>query len=52
MRDGGSVVLIGSIAGYVGIPGYSTYSATKAPCVPTPVPGHANSPIAASASTR
>jgi NAD(P)-dependent dehydrogenase (short-subunit alcohol dehydrogenase family) len=30
MRDGGSVILIGSIAGYVGIPGYSTYSATKA----------------------
>src|SRR6476660_8189474 len=24
MRDGGSVILIGSIAGYVGIPGYST----------------------------
>jgi NAD(P)-dependent dehydrogenase (short-subunit alcohol dehydrogenase family) len=30
MRDGGSVILIGSIAGYVGIRGYSTYSATKA----------------------
>src|SRR5271168_1076806 len=30
MRDGGSVVLVGSVAGYVGIPGYSTYSATKA----------------------
>ena len=30
MRHGGSVILIGSIAGYVGIRGYSTYSATKA----------------------
>ena len=30
MRDGGSVILVGSVAGYVGIPGYSTYSATKA----------------------
>jgi NAD(P)-dependent dehydrogenase (short-subunit alcohol dehydrogenase family) len=30
MRDGGSVVLVGSVAGYRGIPGYSTYSATKA----------------------
>jgi NAD(P)-dependent dehydrogenase (short-subunit alcohol dehydrogenase family) len=30
MRDGGSVILIGSIAGYVGIRGYTTYSATKA----------------------
>jgi NAD(P)-dependent dehydrogenase (short-subunit alcohol dehydrogenase family) len=30
IRNGGSVVLIGSIAGYVGVPGYSTYSATKA----------------------
>ena len=30
MREGGSVVLVGSVAGYVGIPGYSTYSATKA----------------------
>jgi NAD(P)-dependent dehydrogenase (short-subunit alcohol dehydrogenase family) len=30
MRDGGSVILIGSVAGYTGIPGYSTYSATKA----------------------
>src|SRR3981189_2917858 len=30
MRDGGSVILIGSVAGYTGINGYSTYSATKA----------------------
>ena len=30
MREGGSVVLVGSVAGYRGIPGYSTYSATKA----------------------
>ena len=30
IRNGGSVILIGSIAGYVGVPGYSTYSATKA----------------------
>ncbi|MCW2652360.1 MAG: dehydrogenase, short-chain alcohol dehydrogenase like protein [Mycobacterium sp.] len=30
MRDGGSVILLGSIAGYVGIRGYTTYSATKA----------------------
>jgi NAD(P)-dependent dehydrogenase (short-subunit alcohol dehydrogenase family) len=30
MRDGGSIVLVGSIAGYKGINGYSTYSATKA----------------------
>ena len=30
IRTGGSVIMVGSIAGYVGIPGYSTYSATKA----------------------
>jgi NAD(P)-dependent dehydrogenase (short-subunit alcohol dehydrogenase family) len=30
MRTGGSVILIGSIAGYVGVRGYTTYSATKA----------------------
>jgi NAD(P)-dependent dehydrogenase (short-subunit alcohol dehydrogenase family) len=30
MREGGSVILVGSVAGYMGIPGYSTYSATKA----------------------
>ena len=30
LRDGGSIVLVGSIAGYKGINGYSTYSATKA----------------------
>jgi NAD(P)-dependent dehydrogenase (short-subunit alcohol dehydrogenase family) len=30
MRDGGSIILVGSIAGYKGIDGYSTYSATKA----------------------
>jgi NAD(P)-dependent dehydrogenase (short-subunit alcohol dehydrogenase family) len=30
MRNGGSVILVGSVAGYVGIRGYSTYSATKA----------------------
>jgi NAD(P)-dependent dehydrogenase (short-subunit alcohol dehydrogenase family) len=30
MRDGGSVIVVGSIAGYAGIPGYTTYSATKA----------------------
>jgi len=30
MSDGGSIVLIGSIAGSIGNPGYGTYSATKA----------------------
>ena len=30
IRDGGSVILIGSVAGYIGVPGYSAYSATKA----------------------
>jgi NAD(P)-dependent dehydrogenase (short-subunit alcohol dehydrogenase family) len=30
MRNGGSVILVGSTAGYSGIRGYSTYSATKA----------------------
>jgi NAD(P)-dependent dehydrogenase (short-subunit alcohol dehydrogenase family) len=30
MRDGGSVILIGSVAGSLGMPGNSTYSATKA----------------------
>jgi NAD(P)-dependent dehydrogenase (short-subunit alcohol dehydrogenase family) len=30
IRNGGSVILVGSVAGYLGIPGYSTYSATKA----------------------
>src|SRR6201990_3305500 len=29
MRDGGSVIVVGSIAGYVRIPGYSTYRATQ-----------------------
>jgi NAD(P)-dependent dehydrogenase (short-subunit alcohol dehydrogenase family) len=30
MRDGGSIILVGSIAGGKGLNGYSTYSATKA----------------------
>jgi NAD(P)-dependent dehydrogenase (short-subunit alcohol dehydrogenase family) len=30
IRTGGSVILIGSAAGSLGVPGYSTYSATKA----------------------
>jgi NAD(P)-dependent dehydrogenase (short-subunit alcohol dehydrogenase family) len=30
IRNGGSVILVGSIAGYVGMLGYSAYSATKA----------------------
>jgi len=30
MKDGGAVVLIGSIAGSIGNPGYGTYSASKA----------------------
>jgi NAD(P)-dependent dehydrogenase (short-subunit alcohol dehydrogenase family) len=30
MRDGGSVILIGSIAAFMGFPAYSTYGATKA----------------------
>lgn len=30
MRDGGAIVLVGSIAGSIGNPGYGTYSATKA----------------------
>jgi len=30
MRDGGSIILTGSIAGVKGIPGFSAYSATKA----------------------
>jgi NAD(P)-dependent dehydrogenase (short-subunit alcohol dehydrogenase family) len=30
MRQGGSIILVGSIAGYKGLNGYSTYSATKA----------------------
>ena len=30
MRDGGSIVLVGSIAGHKGLNGYTTYSATKA----------------------
>jgi NAD(P)-dependent dehydrogenase (short-subunit alcohol dehydrogenase family) len=30
MKDGGAIVLVGSTAGYIGIPGYLTYSATKA----------------------
>jgi NAD(P)-dependent dehydrogenase (short-subunit alcohol dehydrogenase family) len=30
MQDGGSIVLVGSIAGHKGINGYTTYSATKA----------------------
>jgi NAD(P)-dependent dehydrogenase (short-subunit alcohol dehydrogenase family) len=30
IRAGGSVILIGSTSGYLGVPGYSAYSATKA----------------------
>ena len=30
LRDNGSIVLIGSIAGFMGFPAYSTYSASKA----------------------
>jgi NAD(P)-dependent dehydrogenase (short-subunit alcohol dehydrogenase family) len=30
MKNGGSIVLLGSIAGYMGFPAHSTYSATKA----------------------
>jgi NAD(P)-dependent dehydrogenase (short-subunit alcohol dehydrogenase family) len=30
MKDGGSIILVGSIAAYTGIDGYTTYSATKA----------------------
>jgi NAD(P)-dependent dehydrogenase (short-subunit alcohol dehydrogenase family) len=30
MRTGGSVILVGSVASYVGVPGFSAYSATKA----------------------
>jgi NAD(P)-dependent dehydrogenase (short-subunit alcohol dehydrogenase family) len=30
IRNGGSVVLVGSVAGYAGINGFTTYSATKA----------------------
>jgi NAD(P)-dependent dehydrogenase (short-subunit alcohol dehydrogenase family) len=30
IRGGGSVILVGSVAGYVGLPGNTTYSATKA----------------------
>jgi NAD(P)-dependent dehydrogenase (short-subunit alcohol dehydrogenase family) len=30
MRDGGSIILVGSTTGYMGFPGYTTYSATKA----------------------
>jgi NAD(P)-dependent dehydrogenase (short-subunit alcohol dehydrogenase family) len=30
MNNGGSIILVGSIAGYTGLDGYTTYSATKA----------------------
>jgi NAD(P)-dependent dehydrogenase (short-subunit alcohol dehydrogenase family) len=30
IRDGGSVILVGSIAGYVGVPGYTTSNAKAA----------------------
>jgi NAD(P)-dependent dehydrogenase (short-subunit alcohol dehydrogenase family) len=51
MRTGGSVILICSVADSLGVPGNSTYSATKAPCVPMSGPGPASSPTAASDST-
>ena len=50
MRDGGSIILVGSGAGHKGIPGYTTYSATKAPlCARSLAPGLPSSRIAASA---
>jgi NAD(P)-dependent dehydrogenase (short-subunit alcohol dehydrogenase family) len=30
MKNGGSIILVGSIMGFMGFPGYTTYSATKA----------------------
>ncbi|MDT5398867.1 MAG: hypothetical protein QOK33_2098 [Mycobacterium sp.] len=52
MREGGSVILIGSVAGYVGISGYSTYSPPRPHCVPTCGPGRGSSAIEVSGSTR
>jgi NAD(P)-dependent dehydrogenase (short-subunit alcohol dehydrogenase family) len=51
MRTGGSVILIGSVASYVGVPGFSAYSATKAALFSMSAPGPASSPTAASGST-
>ena len=52
MRDGGSVIVVGSIAGYSGIRGYTTYSATKAALRSYTRTWTRNSMTAASGSTR
>jgi len=49
MKDGGSIIVNGSGAWQKGIPIYSTYSATKAPCVPLFAPGPPSSPARVSA---
>ena len=52
IRTGGSVILIGSTSGHLGVPGYSAYSATKAALRPIPAPGPGSSTAAASGSIR
>ena len=52
IRAGGSVILIGSTSGHMGVPVTAPTVPPRPPCGPIPAPGPASSTTAASGSTR